>query len=407
MVDLTKIRADFPILSRKVNGHPLVYLDNAATTQKPKSVIETISNYYETLNANVHRGVHRLAEEATAKYEDSRKKVAKFIGASSPREIVFTRGTTEAINLVAYSWGEANLKAGDTILLTIMEHHSNLVPWQLLAQRKGLHLDFIPVTKAGYLKDPERMIRKFRPKLFAFVQVSNVLGTINPAQDLIRVAHEVGATVLVDGAQAVSHLPVRVKELDCDFYAFSGHKMLGPTGIGVLFSKTALLEEMPPFLGGGEMIKEVFLRESRYAEPPYKFEAGTPDIAGVVGLGAAVEYLSGLGMEVIRQLEEELVSYAEARLAKVKGLMIYGPRRPADRGGVIAFNVEGIHPHDLATVLDQDGIAIRSGNHCAMPLHERLGVVASARASFALYNTKEEIDLLVEGIERAKKVFKR
>ncbi len=384
MIDFSKIRQDFPILSRKVHGHPLVYLDNAATSQKPRSVISAIAEYYENYNANVHRGIHTLAEEATARYEGAREKVAKFIGDANSKEIVFTRGTTEAINLVAYSWGEANLKSGDTILLTVMEHHSNLVPWQIFSQRKGVNLEFIHVTKDGYLEDPEKAIRKLRPKLFSFVHVSNVLGTINPVKDLTKVAHEVGAKVLVDGAQAIPHLPVDVEDLDCDFYAFSGHKMLGPTGVGVLFAKEKLLKEMPPFLGGGEMIKEVFLRESHYKEPPYKFEAGTPNIAGVIGLGAAVDYLSDLGMENVHRYEEKLASYALEKLGSVGGSSIYGPKELADRSGVVAFNVGKIHPHDLATVLDQDGIAIRSGNHCTMPLHDRFGIVASARASFAI-----------------------
>lgn len=406
MIDFSKIRPDFPILSRKINGHPLVYFDNAATSQKPCQVISAITEYYEKYNANVHRGIHALAEEATAKYEGARDKVAKFIGAPSSKEIVFTCGTTEAVNLVAYSWGEANLKSGDTILLTVMEHHSNLVPWQLLSQRKGVNLEFIHVTEDGYLEDPEEAIRKFRPKILSFVHVSNVLGTINPVKDLTKAAHEVGAKVFVDGAQAIPHLPVGVGDLGCDFYAFSGHKMLGPTGVGVLFAKEELLKEMPPFLGGGEMIKEVFLRESRYKEPPSKFEAGTPNIAGVVGLGAAVDYLSDLGMENVRRYEGKLVAHTLEKLGGVAGLSIYGPKKSSDRGGVVAFNVKGIHPHDLATVLDQDGVAMRSGNHCTMPLHDRFGIVASARASFAIYNTKEEVDLLVKAIEGAKKVFR-
>lgn len=406
MVDFSKIRPDFPILSRKVHGHPLVYFDNAATSQKPRPVIDAIVEYYEEYNSNVHRGIHALVEKATTEYEKAREKVAKFINARSPSEVVFTKGTTEAINLVAYSWGEANLKFGDTILLTGMEHHSNLVPWQLLSQKKGANLEFIPVTDDGYLENPEEVIRRFKPKLFSFVHVSNFLGTINPAKDLIRVAHEVGAKVLVDGAQAVPHLPVDVQSLGADFYAFSGHKMLGPTGVGGLYAKEDLLRQMPPFLGGGNMIKEVHLRESKFEDPPHKFEAGTPNIAGVIGLGAAVDYLTGFGMGNVRQHEEELVEYALEKLEGVVGLSVYGPRKLSDRGGIVAFNVEGIHPHDLATVLDRDGIAIRSGNHCTMPLHNRFGIVASARASFSLYNTKEEIGRLVKAIEGAKGVFK-
>lgn len=404
-MNVKKIRRDFPILSQKVNGHPLVYLDNAATSQKPKQVIEAISNYYRKYNANVHRGIHALAERATAQYEGVREKVAKFVGAASGGEIVFTRGTTESINLIAQSWGKTFLKAGDTVLLTVMEHHSNLVPWQMLSQQTGVNLEFIHLTDDGYLEHPEETIRRVKPKLFSFVHVSNVLGTINPVKKLVKVAHEIGAKVLVDGAQAIPHLPVNVQSLDCDFYVFSGHKMFGPTGVGVLYAKQELLEVMPPFLGGGEMIKEVFLREATYKEPPYKFEAGTPNIAGVIGLGAAIDYLSHLGMEKIRQYEEELTSSALEKLRNVEGLTIYGPKTAGERGGVIAFNVNGIHPHDLATVLDQEGIAIRSGNHCTMPLHDRYGLVATARASFAFYNTEEEVDQLVKAIEGAKKVF--
>ena len=401
-----KLRSDFPILSRKVHGKLLVYFDNAATTQKPRSVVTAISDYYERYNANVHRGIHLLAEEATAAYEGSRGKLAKFVGAANPAEIIFTCGTTEAINLVAYSWGEKFLKEGDTILLTLMEHHSNLVPWQFLAQRKKLNLEFIPVTAAGYLEDPEGAIRRLRPKLVSFVHVSNVLGTVNPVKKLAKVAHEVGAVVLVDGAQAVAHLPVDVASLGCDFYTFSSHKMMGPTGTGGLCGKADILERMSPFLGGGEMIREVFLRESSFKDIPYKFEAGTPSIAPVIGLGAAVDYLSSVGMENIRHYEEKLLGDAFKKLTAVPGLTIYGPQNSGDRGGVIAFNVAGIHPHDLATVLDQEGVAVRSGNHCAMPLHTHLKINASARASFAFYNTISEVDVLVEAIGKAKKILK-
>uniref|UniRef100_A0A832DUT6 Cysteine desulfurase n=1 Tax=candidate division WWE3 bacterium TaxID=2053526 RepID=A0A832DUT6_UNCKA len=404
-MDVQRIRSDFPILSQKVHGKPLVYLDNAATSQKPAEVIEAISTYYREYNSNVHRGVHALAEKATQAYEDARGKVAKFIGAS-PSEIVFTRGTTEAINLAAYAWGDQFLKSGDTILLTLMEHHSNLVPWQLLAARKKLNLEFMHVTKEGFLEEAEETIRRVKPRLLAFTHVSNVLGTINPVQNLDKVAHSIGAKVLVDGAQAVPQLPINVANLDCDFYAFSSHKMLGPTGVGVLYAKEEILRRMPPFLGGGEMIKEVYLRESKFKDPPHKFEAGTPHIAGVIGLGAAVDYLDQAGMGNVRAYEEELTAYALKRLGELEGLTIYGPPSAAQRGGVVSFNVDKIHPHDLATVLDEEGIAIRSGNHCAMPLHDRLGIVASARASFALYNTTSEVDVLVEAIEGAKKVFK-
>ena len=406
MFDVYKVRQDFPILTQKVNGKPLVYLDNAATSQKPEVVIDAISRYYREYNANIHRGVHTLAERATAGYEGTRERIAKFIGVRNPQEVVFTHGTTEAINLVSYSWGEANLKAGDIVLLTVMEHHSNLVPWQLLAKRKGIKLEFIDVDDEGYLKNAEDMIKKVKPKLFSFAHVSNVLGTINLVKNLIKVAHDVGARVLVDGAQAVPNLPVNVESLGCDFYVFSGHKMLGPTGTGILYAKEEILKGMPPFFGGGEMIKEVFLREASFKDPPHKFEAGTPNISGVIGLGVAVEYLTKIGMENVRKYEEELASYALGELGKVGELTVYGPKDPADRGGVIAFNVEGIHPHDLATVLDQEGIAIRSGHHCAMPLHERLGIGASARASFSLYNTKEEVDALVGAIGEAKKTLR-
>lgn len=412
MMNVQKIRKDFPILSRRIKGKPLVYLDNAATSQKPKPVIEAISRYYRRYNANIHRGIHTLSGEATVAYEGAREKVAKFIGAAKPAEIVFTRGTTESINLVAYSWtrkaarGGPGLKAGDTVLLTVMEHHSNLVPWQLLSQEVGFHLEFIDLTDDGYLEKAEETIRRVKPKLLAFTHVSNVLGTINPVKKLVKVGHEVGAVVLVDGAQAVPHLPVNVRSLGADFYAFSAHKMLGPTGVGVLHAKEKLLKEASPFLGGGEMIKEVHLRKATFNDPPYKFEAGTPNIAGVIGLGTAVDYLSEVGMERVREYEEELTAYALEKLRNVEKLTVYGPQELADRGGVIAFNVEGIHPHDLATVLDEEGVAIRSGHHCAMPLHDRLGLAATARASFSLYNTREEIDRLIAAIEEAKKVFK-
>ncbi|MEX1068663.1 MAG: cysteine desulfurase [Patescibacteria group bacterium] len=400
-------RADFPILSQKVHGKPLVYLDSAATSQKPVAVIEALKNYYERDNANVHRGVHALAERATAAYEGAREKVAKFIGAKN-NEIVFTRGTTESINLAAHSWGEKFLQAGDTVLLTLMEHHSNLVPWQMLAERKKINLEFIHVTEEGILEEPEETIRRIRPKLLALTHVSNVLGTINPIRDLIRFASTLDPKpyTLIDGAQALPHLPVNVGDLDCDFYAFSSHKMFGPTGVGVLFAKEKILKEMPPFMGGGEMIREVYLRESKFKEPPHKFEAGTPNIADVIGLGAAVDYLTAIGMENVMVHDRELAGYALEKLAGVNGLAIYGPRDSSRRSGAVSFNVAGIHPHDLATVLDEEGIAIRSGNHCAMPLHDRLGVVASARASFALYDTEEEVDLLIEGIGKAQNIFK-
>jgi len=405
MLKIDQIRKDFPVLGQKINGKPLVYLDSAATSQKPKSVIEALSNYYRKDNANIHRGVHTLAERATAAYEESRRKVAEFIGAAHPREIVFTRGTTESINLVSYAWGRQNLKRGDTVLLTVMEHHSNLVPWQLLAREIGIKLEFIPVTAAGGLEDPEEAIRKIKPKLLSFGHVSNVLGTENPVKKMVRAGHEIGATVLVDGAQAVPHLPVNVQSLGADFYAFSGHKMLGPTGIGVLYAREGILESMPPFMGGGEMIREVHLRKSSYKEPPYKFEAGTPHIAGAIGLGAAVDYLDSLGMENVQKHGAELMAHALEVLGGIEGLTVYGPADPASRSGAVAFTVKGIHPHDLATILDREGIAVRSGNHCTMPLHDHLGVIATARASFSVYTAKEEIDALAAGIGKARKTL--
>ncbi len=405
MLNADKIRKDFPILSQNVNDKPLVYLDSAATSQKPAVVIGELSRYYSKDNANIHRGVHTLAERATALFEGVREKTAKFISASSPKEIVFTQGTTEAINLVAHSWGKANLTSKDTVLLTIMEHHSNLIPWQLLSKELGFKLEFIMVTEDGYLENPEETIRKVKPKLLAFVHVSNVLGTINPVKKLSKVAHKVGATVLIDGAQAVFHTSVNVQSLGADFYAFSAHKMLGPTGVGVLYGRRDLLESMPPFMGGGEMIREVSLDKSTYKDSPHKFEAGTPNIGGVAGFGAALDYISGVGMDGIKTHTGELTAYALDSLSKIDGLRIYGPRNPEDHGPVIAFTVEGIHPHDLATVLDGEGIAIRSGNHCTMPLHKHFDLVATARASFALYNTKEEVDKLAEAVLEAKKVL--
>ena len=406
MLDVKKVRRDFPILSQKVNGRPLVYLDNAATSQKPRVVIEAISRYYEEYNSNVHRGIHALAEKATAEYEGAREKVARFIGAARPSEIVFTSGTTGGINLVAQSWGKAFLKSGQTVLLTVMEHHSNLLPWQLLSQQIGINLEFIHLTEEGYLEEPIEAIKRVKPKPLAFVHVSNAVGTINPVREMIQAAHEGGAKVLLDAAQSVPHLPVSVQNLEVDFLVFSGHKMGGPTGIGVLYAREEVLKEMPPFLGGGEMVKEVFLRESTYKDPPYKFEAGTPNVAGVIGLGAAVDYLTKLGMGNVHQHEEKITSLALEKLLNVKDLIIYGPKEASARGGLIAFNVGGIHPHDLATVLDQEGVAIRSGNHCTMPLHDRWEVAATARASFYLYNTEEEVTRLVEAIEGAKEVFK-
>jgi len=403
--DIAAVRADFPILQTRVNGKPLTYLDNAASSQKPNRVIETLASYYREINANVHRGVHTLSEEATRRYEAARARVARFLNAPSDAEIIWTRNTTEAINLVAYSWGLANLKPGDEVLTTEMEHHSNLVPWQIITQRTGATLRHLPIDDVGYLRmDLLGDYLNERTRLFAFTAMSNVLGTINPVEELVAAAHSVGALALVDGAQSVPHLPVDVQALNCDFLAFSGHKMCGPTGIGGLYGRRELLEEMPPFLGGGDMIREVHLDYSRWNYLPWKFEAGTPAIAEAIGLGAAVEYLTELGMEWVHAQESQLVRYAMARLSEVEGLRILGPSAD-DRGGVVAFTLGDIHPHDIAALLDREGIAIRAGHHCAQPLHERYGLAATARASFYFYNTFEEIDRLVGGLERVRQIF--
>ena len=403
---ITEIRNDFPILSRTVHGKPLVYLDSTASSQKPRSVIETMSVYYESYNANVHRGVYEISEEATAAMEKARVKVARFINARQSKQIIFTRNTTESINLVAYSWGNANIAAGDVIVLTEMEHHSNLIPWQLLAQRTGARLEFIPITDDGLLRlDIYEELLRQQPKLVAFTHMSNVLGTINPAREMIAQAHAVGATVLIDAAQSVPHLPVDVQALDADFLCFSGHKMLGPTGIGVLYGKRDLLEAMPPFMGGGDMIRTVGLRQSTWNDLPWKFEAGTPAIAEAIGMGAAVDYLNSLGMKNVMQHEQELTHYAMEQLQAVPGLTIYGPEA-AQRGGVVSFTLGDIHPHDLASILDQEaGVAVRAGHHCAQPLMERLGIAATARASFYVYTIQEEIDALVQGLHRAIQIF--
>ncbi len=403
---ITDIRSDFPILSRTVHGKPLVYLDSTASSQKPRAVIEAMSVYYETFNANVHRGVYEISEEATAAMEKARVKVARFINARQSKQIIFTRNTTESINLVAYSWGNANIAAGDVIVLTEMEHHSNIIPWQLLAQRTGARLEFIPITDDGLLRlDIYEELLQLQPKLVAFTHMSNVLGTINPAREMIAQAHAVGATVLIDAAQSVPHLPVDVQALDADFLCFSGHKMLGPTGIGVLYGKRDLLEAMPPFMGGGDMIRTVGLRQSTWNDLPWKFEAGTPAIAEAIGMGAAVDYLNTLGMKNVMQHEQELTHYAMEQLQALPGLTIYGPEA-AQRGGVVSFTLGDIHPHDLASILDQEaGVAVRAGHHCAQPLMERLGLAATARASFYVYTLQEEIDALVQGLHRAIQIF--
>jgi len=400
------IRQDFPILAREVHGKPLVYLDSTASSQKPFAVLDTMNEYYQMYNANVHRGVYEISEEATARMEKARVKIARLINARQSKQVIFTRNTSESINLVAYTWGWANLHAGDLIVLTEMEHHSNLVPWQLLAQRTGARLEFIPLSDDGQLRlDVYEQLLQQGPKLIAFAHMSNVLGTINPAREMISKAHEVGAVVVLDAAQSVPHLPVDVQELDIDFLCFSGHKMLGPTGIGVLYGKRALLEEMPPFMGGGDMIRTVHLRESTWNDLPWKFEAGTPAIAEAIGLGAAVDYLSALGMEYVQRLEQEITVYAMEKMRTVPGLTIYGPEAEL-RGGVISFNLGDVHPHDLASILDQEvGVAIRAGHHCAQPLMERYGLAATARASFYVYTVPADVDTLVQGLHKALRIF--
>lgn len=401
-----RVRADFPILRRKIRGKRLVYLDNAATTQKPHQVIEVLVDYYSRYNSNVHRSVHTLGEEATAEYEKARSKVAGFIHCS-PSEVVFTRGTTESINLVRFAWGEKSIRRGDTIVATMMEHHSNIVPWQLLAVRKGAKLKFVGLEADGTLRlDEFEKLMAESPALLAITHCSNVLGTINDLAKLCEKARRSGAKTVVDAAQSVPHMPVDVSQIGADFLAFSGHKMLGPTGIGALFGKKQLLEEMDPFQGGGEMIREVFLDRATWKEPPEKFEAGTVNIAGTIGLGAAVDYLSELGMGNVRKHEVMLVKYALEALKKIKDVKVYGPPRPVDRGGVISFNIGDIHPHDLATILDSEGIAIRSGHHCAQPLMRWLDVPATSRASFYIYNSYDDVDALCRGIEKARGVFK-
>ncbi|HEU5344622.1 MAG TPA: cysteine desulfurase [Ktedonobacterales bacterium] len=399
-------RADFPILAREINGKPLTFLDSAASSQKPTAVLEAMDHFARTSYANIHRGAYTLSEEATRAYERARKNVAKFIGARSAREVIFTRNTTESINLVARTWADANLRAGDAILLSEMEHHSNIVPWQLAAQRTGARVYYIPITDEGELDLAayDALLERHRPKLVALTQMSNVLGTVTPLPELITKAHAVGALFLVDGAQGAPHLPVDVRALDCDFYAFSGHKMLGPSGIGVLWGRAALLEAMPPFLGGGDMIREVTLEGTTYNDLPWKYEAGTPAIIEAIGLGAAVDYLRQLDMEQVRAHERALTVYALERLRAVPDLTIFGP--PAERrGGVISFTLGDIHAHDLATLLDREGVAVRAGHHCAQPLMERLNVAATARASVYVYTTSAEVDTLAEALERARAVF--
>ena len=406
MINLQKIRADFPILSRDVHpGKPLVYLDSSATSQKPVAVIESMDTFYRTSNANIHRGIHVLAEEATELYEQARLKIANFIGARSPREVIFTRNTTESINLVAHAWAKKFLNAGDLILLSEMEHHSNLVPWFMLANEKGIRIEYIPMTSQGLLDlDKYQQLLQKEPKLVAFTHMSNVLGTINPVKPMVEMAHRAEAMVLVDAAQSVPHFPVNVNYLEVDFLAFSAHKMCGPTGIGILFGREAMLEKMDPFLGGGDMIKKVTYEGFIPNEIPYKFEAGTPSIAEAIGFGAAVDYLSKIGLDSIMEHEKEITRYALECLSNLEWVQVMGPSLEY-RGGVVSFVVEGIHPHDIAQVLDSEGIAIRAGHHCAMPLHQKLGIPASSRASFYLYNTKEEVDKLVIGLNKVRQIF--
>ncbi len=406
MLDVAQIKHDFPILSQQVNGRPLVYLDSAATSQKPRQVIDALVRFYETSNANIHRGIHTLAVRATDQYDGTRSKVARFIGASNPADIVFTRNTTESINLIARAWGDANLHEGDEIVLSLMEHHSNIVPWQLAARRSGAVLRYAGITPEGQLDlDGLRAMIGPRTKIVSLVHMSNVLGTINPIAEIAEMAHQHGALLLVDAAQSVPHLPVSVDALGCDFLAFSAHKMLGPTGVGVLWARPGLLDAMEPFLGGGDMIALVRQEGSTWADVPNKFEAGTPNIADVVAFGAAIEYLEALGMDNVRAHEISLTDYAMDRLARVPGLSIHGPSDPEARGGVVSFSMEAAHPHDVATIADGYGVAIRAGHHCAQLLMRHLGVPATSRASFSVYNDASDVDVLVEALEQVNRMF--
>ncbi len=401
-----RLRAEFPALNQQVHGRPLVYLDNAATTQKPRAVLDAIDTFYRRDNANVHRGVHELSRRATEAYEAARATIARFFGIGDPAELILTRGTTESINLVANAWGFANLRMGDEILLSVLEHHSNLVPWQMIAERTGARIRAIDIDEQGRL-DLSALSELLSPRtrLVAVGHVSNALGTINPVREIAERAHAAGALLLVDGAQSAPHLPIDVQSLGCDWFAFSGHKMYGPTGIGGLWGRRELLETMPPLFGGGDMIERVELERSTYARLPNRLEAGTPNIAGAIGLGAAVDFLQGIGREAIRAHEQHLLGYALDLLAAIPDLRIFGPLDPAERAGGVAFALADIHPHDLATLLDEQGIAIRAGHHCTQPLHQRLGVPATARASFGLYNTVDEVDRLAQGLMRARTLF--
>jgi cysteine desulfurase / selenocysteine lyase len=402
--DVARVRADFPILARQVHGKPLVYLDNAATTQKPRAVIDTIVRYYETTNANIHRGVHFLSERATEEHDAARRTVQKFLGAAQSNEIIFVRGATEGINLVAQTYGRANVRAGDEILITGMEHHSNIVPWQMLCEEKGAKLRVVPLNDRGEIHvDELASLLGPKTKLLALTHVSNALGTINPIRGIVELAHAHKVPVLVDGAQAVPHIPVNVQELGVDFYVFSGHKIYGPTGIGVLYGKAALLEAMPPYQGGGDMIASVTFEKTLYNKIPFKFEAGTPDVAGAIALGAALDYVTGLGLAAIGAHEEDLLEYATGAVGAIPGIRLIGTAK--HKAGVLSFTMGDIHPHDIGTILDQEGIAIRTGHHCSQPVMQRFNIPATARASFALYNTREEVGALVRGIEKVREVF--
>jgi cysteine desulfurase / selenocysteine lyase len=408
-LDPVALRADFAIFEREFRGKRLAYLDSAATSLKPRVVTDAVSGYLNNYSANVHRGIYEIGEEATAAYEAARSKIAAFIGARDAREIVMVRNATEAINLVAYAWGRKNINKADTIVTTEMEHHSNIVPWQLLTQEKDADLEFVSFDEDGRLnQDSYDVLLRTKPKLVTFVAVSNGMGTINPVKDMVQRAHDAGALVLVDGAQAVPHQPVNVQEMDCDFFVFSGHKSLGPPGSGALWARKEILEAMPPFMGGGEMIREVHLRHTTFNDVPYKFEAGTPDVSAAIGLGAALDYLSGLGMEHVRAHERELVEYAlEVLPERVKSIRIHGTKSPSERAGVITFNLADAHPHDVATLLDREAIAIRAGHHCTMPLHHRLGEEASARASFYVYTGRDDVDRLAEALNKVERLFAR
>lgn len=400
------LRREFPVLDQEVNGHPLAYLDNAASTQKPAAVIDAVTRLYREDYANVHRGIHELSRRSTEAYEAARGRIARFFGIEDGGELILTGGTTASLNLVAWAWGSAHLREGDEILLSTMEHHSNLVPWQLLAQRAGARLRFLELDAEGrYGVEAAAEAITDRTRLVSLSHVSNALGTVNPVREISTLAHAAGAVMVVDGAQSAPHMPVDVRTLGCDFFAFSGHKMYGPTGVGGLWGRRELLEKMPPFLGGGDMIEVVELEHSTWAKLPHKFEAGTPNIAGVIGLGAAVEFLDGLGMDAVRAHEEALMAYALERLREVPDLVIYGPRDPAQRAGVVSFTLADIHPHDLATILDSEGIAIRAGHHCCQPLMRCLGVSSTARASFGVYNTTAEVDRLVDALHGARTLF--